>query len=158
MAVGWYIVPYVTETAGRFPALRRCPVDDFTAQIEADAGGWREVEVLGGYAIVCVRASLTTLAAINAANGVMRLPKDDLTSPLSDLTTLQKSRLRQKLLDMGYTAQELTTRFGSDLGSHTLGDVLRFAASRRREPRWDAQAGAFVYDGNIRTPESIDTL
>ncbi len=156
MATAWYIVPYELDTSTRFPAARRCPMDAFTSAVTADGGVWREIEVLGGYAIVKVRAALTTLVSIDAAAGFMRLPKDDLTSPLSDLTTLQKSRLRQKILDMGYTTQEITAALGTDLGAVTLAQVLRFIASKRREPRWDGTT--FVYDGALRTPENVDDL
>lgn len=155
MPVAWYIVPYEI-VASRFPGERRCSMDSFSPSITADGGIWEEVEVLGGFAIVKVRANLATLVAIDAAASFMRLPKDDLLSPLSDLTLLQKTRLRQKILDMGYTAQELSDALGSDLGAITLGQVLRFIASRRREPRWDGTT--IVYDGEIRSPRSLDDL
>lgn len=155
MPVAWYIVPYEI-VASRFPGERRCPMDNFSPSITADGGIWEEVEVLGGFAIVKVRANLATLVTIDAAAGFMRLPKDDLLSPLSDLTLLQKTRLRQKILDMGYTAQEISNALGNDLGAVTLGQVLRFIASRRREPRWDGTT--IVYDGEIRSPRSLDDL
>lgn len=156
MPVAWYIVPYEVDTSTRFAAARRCPMDNFSSAIAADGGAWHEIEVLGGHAIVKVRASLATLVSIDAAAGFMRLPKDDLTAPLSDLTTLQKNRLRQKILDMGYTAQDISAALGTDLGAVTLAQVLRFIASKRREPRWTGTA--FVYDGELRTPESVDDL
>lgn len=156
MPVAWFIAPYKRRPDRERPT-RYCAMDDFTADILAAGGAWTETEVLGDRAIVKVRASvavLTTLAGV-----FRRLPKDALGTPLSDLTNGQKTALRNELTDAGYSLAELQARFGSDLGAHTLGDVLRFMASRRRKPRYDADTDTIVCDGvveNCRSPDHVD--
>jgi hypothetical protein len=158
MPFAWYLCPYSRRTWRQLNDSRYCAIDDFSSAIEADGGAWAETEVLGDNAIVKVRASLATLLLLNAASGFTRLPKDTLLSPLSDLTALQKLGLRNKILALGYTSQEIQTRFGSDLGSSTLLDVLRFIASRRIESRYDADSQSIVFDGAEVTPRSPDEL
>lgn len=158
MPFAWYICPYGRRTWRQPNDTRYCAMDDFSSSIDADRGAWAETEVLGDAAIVKVRASLATLLLIDAAAGFTRLPKDTLLSPLSDLTALQKLGLRNKILALGYTSQELQTRFGNDLGAYTLLDVLRFIASRRIESRYDSNTQAIVFDGREITPRSPDEL
>jgi hypothetical protein len=122
-------------------------MDDFTDQILADGGAWSEVEVLGDRAIVKVRANLETLLAIAGTAGFRRLPKDRLDDSLSSLSSGVKLALRNELIDAGYSLAEIQERLGADLGSKTLRDVLRFAASRRRKPRYDQATDTIVCDG-----------
>lgn len=157
MPVAWYIAPYKPRTGAQMPT-RYCAMDDFTAQIFGDGGTWTESEVLGNRAIVKVRASAGTLTSINAAQGFVRLPKDALGTALSDLTSQQKTALRNQLTDAGYTLAEIQARFGSDLGAFTLGDVLRFMASRRLKPRYDTGTQTIVCDGDVQDCRSIDSV
>lgn len=151
MPIAFYIAPY-KRRAGALTPTRYCAIDDFTAQVDA----WAESEVLGDRAVVKVRASATILSAINAEPGFIRLPKDALDNPLSDLSAGQKTALRNLLTDMGYTLAEIQARFGADLGTHTLGDVLRFMASRRLKPRYDQGADQIILDGPVQSCRSID--
>lgn len=148
MPTAWFIAPYKQVLSAEGPT-RYCAMDDATTLIRADGGDWHESEYLGDRAIVKVRASTTTLADIATAPGIRRLPKDRFDDPLSDLTTAQKRAIRDELLDAGYTIQEIRARFGNDLGAYTLADVIRFALSRRRKPRWDGTQ--FVFDGVVQT-------
>lgn len=156
MPIGWYIVPYkrVLPYDGPLLAERYCEIEDYAANLNARA----YVEILGNRAIVKVRAGNAVLQALNGITGFKRLPKDTLTSPLSDLSNGVKADLRDEALDQGYTLAEIQARFGSDLGAYTLGDVLRFMASRRRLPRLEADE--LTLDGDIVTIESdaIDGL
>lgn len=158
MAIAWYLCPYNARNWRRVNDARYCAMQDFDDLIKADGGAWAETEVLGNHAVVKVRASATTLTTINAAVGFTRLPKDRLGDPLSDLTTQQKTAIRNKVLELGYTAQEITDRFGSDLGAYTLRDVLRFVATRRLEARYDDVLQQVVLDGAVVTPRSIESV
>jgi hypothetical protein len=133
-------------------------MDRYTAQIRADGGRWREVEVLGNKCLVKVRSSAATIQLFVADPDFTRLPKDALSMPLSDLTNQQKTRLRNVVLSLGYTTQELQQRFPNDLSTYTLGDVARFIASRRLKPRYDAPTDTIVLDGPVQPTESVDVL
>ena len=158
MSIAWFICPYKTKTVMGRPA-RYCAMDDFTQQIiYTEGGAWTESEVLGNVAIVKVRASDTTLTTVAQAAGFIRLPKSLLSEPLSSLTVQQKNIISNKLQAMGYTITELRDALGTDLGSKTLGDVLRFAAKRRLKPRYDQASGQIVLDGPEQPTRSIDDL
>lgn len=150
MPVAWFLAPY-KRRAGTISPDRYCAMDDYTA-----SAAWTETEVLGNRAVVKVRASEVTLAAINADPDFVRLPKDALDDPLSDLSSGQKAALRNLLLDMGYTLQEIQARFGADLGDYTLRDVLRFMASRRLKPRHDRVNDTIVLDGEAQSCRDVD--
>jgi hypothetical protein len=133
-------------------------MDDYTAQIYELGGRWSETEVLGNRAIVKVRAGAGVLNALAAEPGIRRLPKDRLGDSLADLPTGVKRALRDELVDMGYTPAEIQARFGSDLGVHTLRDVLRFMASRRRKPRYDRATDAIFVDGEVQVCRPVDDV
>lgn len=155
MAIGWYIVPYK-----RHPVLDRTrypAIDDYTAQLLEHGGTWAETEVLGNRCIVKVRAPAAVLQVLDGL--YKRIPKDRLDDSLADLPAAIKRALRDELEDMGYSLAEIRARFGDDLGAYTLRDVLRFAASRRRKPRWDAETDEIVLDGEVqgcRPVEDVD--
>lgn len=155
MPSAWYIVPYQRRPSANRP-LRYCQIDDQTPDILADGGWWSEVEILGNRAIVKVRASAAILQNLNGL--YKRLPKDVLNIGLSDLNNAQKIALRNEILDQGYTIAEIRARFGDDLGQYTLGDILRFMATRRKEPRYDAETDTIVLDGPDHPCRSIDSL
>jgi hypothetical protein len=146
MPTAWFIAPYKRRAGAARPG-RYCAMDDFTAQIIAEGGHWSETEVLGNRALVKVRASADTLTQIAAEQGIKRLPKDRLDDSLATLSPAVRQAIRAELEDMGYTLAEIQARFGTDLSAYTLGDVLRFAASRRLKPRYDAGSDAIVCDG-----------
>ena len=159
MPVGWYIVPYKHKVQ-RFwtgSPIRYCAIDDYTQQIVAAGGKWTETEILGNRAIVKLRASQVIL---NQADTLFkRLPKDRLDDPLSDLPVAVRQALKNEVLDQGYTIEEVQSRFGDDLGSYTLRQVLKFMATRRKKPRYDSQADIIVFDGPdqpCRPIESVD--
>ena len=161
MALAWFICTYNRRTPPPTPgrATRYCAMDDHTATIRADGGDWSESEVLGNYALVKVRAAAATLTTIGATAGFYRIPAAaSLTTPLSTLTGGQRTALRARLEAMGYDTAEITASLGSNLALRTLGDVLRFAASLRRKPRYDAIADEIVMDGDIRTCKPIDDV
>lgn len=155
MAVAWFFAPYKRKD-GHLPG-RYCAMDDFTPQILADpeyAGGepWAECEMLGNYAVVKVRASSTLLSTINAASGFVRIPArfTDLNQTLGDLTTNERTQLLNFLQARGYTLTEIQNALGSTNGqwrTKTLRQVLRFALTRRLQPRYDAGTDTIVLDG-----------
>lgn len=158
MPIAWFICPYKRrdrqDRHGRY-----CAMDDFTQQIiYQDGGNWTEAEALGNVAVVKVKASAETISLINAAEGFVRLPKDILDASLSDFTTQQKSAIRNKLQDMGYTLAEIKDKLGSDIGSLTLRDVLRFAVTRRRKSRYDSGTDTIICDGEIMDCRSIENV
>jgi hypothetical protein len=146
MAIAWFIVPY--KRALDVPMARYCAIDDQTPQIYAEGGAWTEAEVLGNRALVKVRASDATLATL--ASLYTRIPLARLSDPLSSLTPAQRSALRNRLLDLGYTDAEIRAAL-PDLNTRTLHDFLAFAATRRRKPRWDAEAGEIILDGPVQS-------
>lgn len=153
MPVAWYIIPYVRVT----PAPGLLAARAVALVVDAPTfKNWREVECLGNRAIVKVNASASVLSQLDAA--YKRIPKNALDDSLADLSNAAKTALRDELLDMGYTLQEVQNRFGNDLGAYTLRDVLRFMASRRRKPRYDSGTDTIVLDGEEVPGEDIDAL
>lgn len=162
MPIGWYIVPYKRFYDQYFVPggrpCRYCEMDDYTSQMAEWGGTWTETEVLGDRAIVKVRARQAILDALD--NRFRRLPKDRLDNPLSDLSPQAIKKLRDWLLEAGYTIQEIHEAFGGGLENYTLRDYLHFAARRRRKPRWDRPNDRVVLDGPVqecRPIESVDT-
>jgi hypothetical protein len=159
MAIAWFICGY---KLGSNPRERYCAMNDFTPTIFADSGVWSETEVLGGYALVKVRASATTLTTIAGTTGFQRIPSwVNLTDTLGSMTTAQRTAILNKILAMGYTAGEISTALGSNLTgwrTHTLGDVLRFIASKRLKPRWDSVNKQIVLDGVLQACKPVASV
>jgi hypothetical protein len=154
MPVAWYIVPY-----GRRPGSRpvRYPaIDDYSSQIHQYGGQWAETEILGNRCIVKVRAPQAVLSALDGV--YKRLPKDRLDDVLADLPLAVRRALRDELADMGYALDEIRARFGDDLGAYTLRDVLRFAATRRFKPRYDAATDSIILDGSEQSCRSVESV
>lgn len=149
MALAWFVCGY-TINPNR-PMYRNCAMDGFSAAIQADGGDWSESEVLGGYAVVKVRASDQTLSTIAGTAGFQRIPNHfNLSDTLGDLTNPQKTAIYNRLLAMGYTDAEIQAaiaRANQNWSTITLGQVLRFAASRRLLARWDDIQSQIVLDG-----------
>lgn len=156
MAIAWFICPYKIDPTA--PDTRYCAMQDFTSRIVGDNGWWTESEILGNHAIVKVRASVATLRDIAGTRGFQRLPKERLDEALSDLTSTQKQAIAEKLAQLGYTTAEMRTVLGDDVGAKTLRDVLAFAATRRRAPRWDPATQTVMVDGRERPCRSIDAV
>jgi hypothetical protein len=156
--IGWFVCPYKRRVEAERPT-RYCAMDDYTQQvIYTDGGNWAETEILGDRCIVKVKAEETTLQAIKDDGVCRRIPKDRLDDSLSDLPLAVKNAIKNEILDAGYTLQELQDRFGSDLGSYTLKDVLKFMASRRLKPRYDSATDTIVCDGEVQPVRSIDSV
>jgi hypothetical protein len=147
MPVAWFICPYKRRIGAPGPT-RYCAMDDFTSQIVADGGDWSETEILGDAAIVKARASVGTLTIIAGTAGFQYIPLAILTSPLSSLTAGQRAAIVAKAQELGYSLAEIQARFpGADLSTFTLGDVLRFLATRRLRPRYDVGTDTIICDG-----------
>ena len=163
MAVAWFVCGYVrrvdAEGAPIVPPERYCAMDDYTDIIAADGGAWSETEVLGGYALVKVRATEDTLTIIAGVTGILRIPRVwDLSTTLATLSTAQRTAIRNKILAMGYTEAEITAALGTNIAQRTLGQVLRFAAQRRLKPRWDVANDLIVLDGAYESCRSVDSV
>lgn len=160
MAYAWFICGYKTRPNRLF--IRYCAMDDFTPQIRTDGGDWAESEVLGGYALVKVRANETTLTTIGGTTGFYRIQNHwILTDTLADLTVAQRTAINNRLLDMGYTQAEIDAVMGANLAAwrtKTLLQLLNFAAQRRLQPRWDANLQQIVLDGDLVTPKLITVV
>jgi hypothetical protein len=164
MAIAWFICQYKIDQ--NRPSRRYCAMNDFTALIiEQDGGAWSETEVLGGYAVVKVRAAETTLTTIDGTTGFTRIPNNwvALNTTLGSLTTAQRTALLNIVTAMGYTLAEISAALGSNLAgwrTRTLGQLLRFVASKRLKPRWDDVQGQIVLDGILqacRPVAEVDT-
>lgn len=154
MPIAWYIVPY--QVIRREDTYRRVALCDFHKQIVADGARWTETEILGDRAIVKVRASDAMLSVLDAE--YKRIPKDRLDDSLRDLPPAIKKALKNELVDMGYNLAEIKDRFGDDLGSYTLRDVLKFAARRRLKPRYIPETDTIVCDGIVQGCRSIESV
>lgn len=159
MAIGWYIIPY-KRREGRTHPTRYCAMDDYTLEIIYTYGGaWTESEVAGNVAIVKVRTRPNILNTLDRIPGFIRLPRDRLDDPLAGLPSTQISRLRDFLLNAGYTLDEIHEEFGDGLENHTLRDYLHFWARRRLKPRYNPVDDTIYLDGeaqSCRTVESVD--
>jgi hypothetical protein len=117
----------------------------------ADGGAWSETEILGSAAVVKVRASLATLTTIAGTAGFQYIPLTLLTAPLSSLTLAQRNAIVTKAQALGYSVAEIQAAFpGADLSAFTLGDVLRFLATRRLMPRYDVGSDTIICDGALQ--------
>lgn len=148
----WLLVPYARDRrwAGRAAQGRYCIADDATQD------GWREVEVLGGYAIVAATASAGQ--AIGALTGVERLPAGmTLADTLGDLTLAQRRHLRDVALELGYDIAELRAQFGQqvDLSNVRLATFLNFLRQRRLKARYDPELDEIVLDGAVQACEPL---
>lgn len=159
MSLAWFITDYTTDLTGRFP-VRACHINQYSALIGADGGAESETEVLGGYALVKVRASDATLATIAADPNFQRLPGHwSLSDALGDLTNAQRNAIVAKLQAMGYTLAEIRAVLPSgNWAAITLGQVLRFAAQRRLEIYYDGAAGQWVSPGAYLVPRPVDDV
>jgi hypothetical protein len=159
-SIGWYIVPNVTKPSDRNPAVRSvyCAVGDYTTQIQADGGDWSNTEVLGGYNIVKVKASDTTLTMLDGL--FLRVPVALLDSNLSSLTAAQKNRVHTTLNDMGYSDADIVAVLGNfnNIGQKTLRQLFNFVASRRQVARYNAATDSVIYDGAIVVPTPVDAV
>jgi hypothetical protein len=163
MAIAWFICEYkIKQPEGEPRPTRYCAMDDFTATIRSDGGDWAESEVLGGYAVVKVRASASTLTTIAGTARFQRIPNwVNLSDTLESLTTAQRTAILNKILAMGYTQAEIDAVIGANLAgwrTKTLGQVLRFIASKRLKPRWDATNQQIVLDGILQACRAIDDV
>lgn len=154
MPVAWYIIPYVRVTP---PPAGLLAMRTLALNVDApNFKNWREVEVLGNRAIVKVNAGAGVLSQLDAA--YKRLPKERLDDALSDLPNAARKALRDEVLDMGYTMEEVDNRFPNGVGDFTLRQVLKFMASKRRKPRYDEQLDDIIFDGEEVDCEDIDAL
>lgn len=132
-------------------------MDEFTSTIRAEGGVWHEAEMLGGQAVVKVRASAGTLTAIAGTVGFRRIPLQLLDDSLSSLTAGQRTAIRDELLAAGYTLEEIQAAF-PNLASATLREVLRFMVSRTRKPNYDPVTDTVRWDGPIRPGGDIEDI
>jgi len=156
VAIGWFICPYKRRVGAHKPT-RYCAMNDFNSLIKADGGKWSEAETLGDRAIVKVNASPATLTTIANTATFRRIPLTLLNDPLSSLSPAVQNAIRQEVLDAGYTLAEVNARF-PNIGNATLGDVLRFLATRRLRPRYDQGTDTIFIDGPIQGCKSVDVL
>ncbi len=162
--IAYFIAPYKRDTNAGHPS-RYCAMDDFTAALKTDNGFsqeenpilWSETEILGNRAIVKVKGSQTMLNTIASTPGFQKIPLSQLDESLSVLSGGQRTAIRNAVLNAGYTLQEINNRF-PDLSAVTLGDVLRFMASRRLKPRYDAETDTIICDGEVQECKPIDLL
>lgn len=151
--IAWYIVPYKRDVGIATPA-RYCAIQDHTPLGVGRA--WTESEVLGDRAIVKVRAPAEMLAVLDGV--YRRLPKNRLDDSLADVSVEGKRALVDEMADMGYSPAEIGAGLPADLGACTLGDVLRFMATRRRKPRWNRGSDEIVLDGEVQACRPVDEL
>lgn len=159
MALAWFIAPYARRNPGLVPAERYCQINDFAAQIVADGGTWDETEILGNVALVKVRASATTLTAINNTAGFLRVPNHvELSDTLGDLTAGQRTAILNEALALGYSQAEINAALPANWQSVTLGQVLAFFAQRRLRARYDTPSDSIICDGETEPVKPVATV
>lgn len=153
MAYAWFICQYKIQP--NRPNVRFCAMNDFNALITADSGSWSESEILGGYAVVKVKANAGTLTTIGATANFYRITNHFvLADSLADLTTGQRTAISTRLLAMGYTQAEINAAMGSTLAlwrQKTFVTLLNFMAQRRLKPRWDEPTQQIILDGEFQS-------
>jgi uncharacterized membrane protein (UPF0136 family) len=158
--IAWFVCAYKLQ-AGTRP-IRYCAMDDFTPNIQADSGAWSESEVLGGYAVVKVRANAATLTTIGGTAGYYRIPSfTRLVDALTSMTAAQRTAITTRVLAMGYTQAEINAVMGNTLAlwrQKNLRALLIFIAQRRLKPRWDSVQGQIVLDGALQECKAIDVV
>lgn len=160
MPTAWFLTIYKTGRKVWGRPTRYCAMDDFTELIFSGGGNWSETEVLGNYALVKVRASVALLSTIADAPGFYRVPVARLTETFGSLSQQTLLALRNRVIAMGYTAEEISAALPANWRQITLGQLARFIASRRLKPRYDAVSGTIVLDGIVQTckdPAIVDT-
>lgn len=161
MPVGIFLAPVREHPRGGRP-MRYCAAEDYQDLIAADGGDWQCAETLGNHTLIKIRASAATLQTINADPQFIRLPKDRLDDPLADLTVAQRNALRNKILELGYTAAEITAALGNDLRQRTLREVLLFMVSRHRDPVMNVNTGTITFEaqdnGVVGTLAELDRV
>ncbi|GAG87649.1 unnamed protein product, partial [marine sediment metagenome] len=68
------------------------------------------------------------------------------------------NRLRDEMLDMGYTMDEIHDRFGGNLDLFTLRDVLHFIATRRLKHRYNPATDELILDGEVQACRSVESV
>lgn len=160
MATAWFITVYKQATPSPrylYPA-RYCAIDDYSDEINALGGFWSDTEVLGNYALVKVRASAAGLTQLANRPNFFRLPVDRLDDSLGSLSQQTLLNIRDRIVSMGYTLEEIQAALPADWRSITLRQLLRFVASRRRKPRYDVQQGMFFLDGEVQVCKSVEAV
>lgn len=150
MATAWFITPYASDVNTKPMPSRWCRMNEFNTQIFGDGGIWEEIEAGANFAIVKVSASAATLSTI--ASSFLRIPVNQLNTTLASLSNAKKTALRNKIIEMGYTSQEITNALGSNIGTKTLRQLLNFIITRRIKPRFDSVNKQIVFDGEAVTP------
>lgn len=162
MAIGWFIIPYQVVFEDNNFVYRRVQICEDTAANPTIPIKWKGCEILGNRSIVKVKASDGVLDALTAK--YQRLPKNILTASLSDLTAAAKTKIKDELLDMGYSFVEIKEKFGDNINleNYTLKDVLVFMARRCRKPRNVMNGNIIVdivTDGEVRPcPKTVEFL
>lgn len=163
MPIAWIICPYKRRKSGfgipyNGSPIRYCAMDDFTKLIYEEGGDWSESEILGDHAIVKIRAGWKTIEKISAETGFTKLPKVDLSDNLSDLISDQKTAITEKIVELGYSADEIKNTLGDDIGTKTFKELLKFMAKRRLKPRYDRETDTIICDGVEQKCRSIEEL
>lgn len=153
--IAWFVVPYTYIMRGR-RHIRYPAIDDYTQQIRAEEGRWAETEVLGDQCLVKVRASAETLTELSKV--YERMPAANIDDSLSATSIAEREQLLAICLDAGYSQAEIDKELENDLAVKTMGDVLRFLATRRLKPRYDAETEEIVLDGPEQRCKSIESV
>ena len=162
MPVAWFLAPY-KRRLGMSRPTRYCAMDDFTPQIVADGGSWAESEGLGDQAVVKVNASIATLNLIDAAPGMLSIPRRwaHLADGFADMTAGERNTIQNRLLGLGFSQAEIDGALGSTLNAwrtHTLMDLLVLITSRRLKPRYDSTLDQIILDGAVQPTRPVTNV
>lgn len=146
----WWLCRYV-KSVGEFnkPFVRVSAFELYYHDLVRDGAKWRYEEIAGNRALV--RAEMSDALAQTIAMDVncLPLPLNRLDQTLGELSPQARSTLQDLAVEMGYSLTEIRNRLGNNLANVTLGQLLRFLASRRIKPRYNADKTDVVFDGPV---------
>lgn len=150
MATYWWLCRYV-KAVGEFnkPFVRVSAFELYYQDLVKEGAKWSYEEIAGNRCLVKAEMSDSLAQTIALDVHCMPLPLKRLDQTLGELSPQARSTLQDLAVEMGYTLTEIRNQLGNNLASVTLGQLLRFLASRRIKPRYNAEKTDVVFDGPV---------
>lgn len=150
MATYWWICRYV-KAMGEFgrPFVRVSAFESYHDDLTKEGAKWRYEEIAGNRCLVRAEMSGALAQTIALDVNCLPLPLKRLDQTLGELSLAARNTLRDIAVEMGYSLTEIRDRLGNNLASVTLGQLLRFLASRRIKPQYNADKTDVVFDGPV---------
>lgn len=150
MATYWWICRYV-KAMGEFgrPFVRVSAFESYHDDLTKEGAKWRYEEIAGNRCLVRAEMSDALAQTIALDVNCLPLPLKRLDQTLGELSPQARSTLQDLAVEMGYSLTEIRNRLGNNVATVTLGQLLRFLASRRIKPRYSDDKTDVVFDGPV---------